>query len=77
MGWLCDSVADAGTCSHKVIVIIVICSLLVPLSPRLKAGTTTLLLQSLIEFKGLSWKLERVECRGLNALWSIRPQAHQ
>lgn len=54
MGWLCNFAIDAGACSHKVIIIIVMCFLLVPPSPDLKADVTTLLLQRLIEVKGLA-----------------------
>lgn len=52
MGRLCNFAADAGACSHKVIIIIVICSLLVLSSPHLKVDITTLLLQRFIEVKG-------------------------
>lgn len=87
MGWLCNFAADAGACSHKVIIIIVICSLLV-LSPLFSRW---ILLPCF--YKGslrLNGKpevtLQGVECRGLQTLacwtssslvnrkWTTRPE---
>lgn len=76
MGWLCNSTADAGADSHKVIT--VICSLLVPPSQISRQILPPWFCTGSLRLKGwleVTW--QGVECRGPKILWPIRPRACQ